>query len=572
MKRLLTAVSLVLCAFSGYSKNYPQQYFQAPMDTPLVLSGTFGELRKSHFHSGIDFSTNYQEGLSVKAAAEGYVSRIKISATGFGNTLYITHPNGYVTVYAHLKKFRDDLQAYAHLEQNQKKSFEIDINPKKNELKVVQGEEIALSGNSGSSEAPHLHFEIRDERSEEPINPLLFGLPISDHQKPILRALRLYPKMQSGIVEQTDTARTFEIVPIDTLYNVTTFDYIKVYGIVGLGFDVIDQQDGSDATLGIYHATLSVDGIQAYEWINDRLNFDDTRYANAHMDYQVYKRDGNHVERCYRMDGNHLTNIYPDTSLTGLLNFTDDESHQVIFIASDYAGNSCSITFQLQSYTGLANKLYQQYPETALLLSPETGIAIHKNSLDVVVPPGAVYEEFYYTDDEIGSDKQLSSTFIVGDRYEALHKPFNLSIRPNKPIVDSLKSKALIARVELDGKIYAQGGTWSKEFLTAKPQEFGNFIIMLDTMAPTVRHEYYPADLNTSRGAIVQVIVEDDLSGLSNYSISIDGAWRLAEYDLKGKMLTADLAGIPLNNLHKLEVTVTDERGNKRIWTDEFWW
>ncbi len=569
IKLLIVGLGLTtgLCA-----QNYPRNYFIAPLDTPLLLSGTFGEIRNDHFHSGIDISTGEQEGLPVRAAADGYVSRIKVSADGFGRVLYVTHPNNYVTVYGHLKSFRPDLQTYTLTKQKGQQSFEIELFPKKGEFPVVKGEEIALSGNSGNTLGPHLHFEIREEKSEQPVNPLLFGLPIVDNTRPQLRAVRVYPVLQNGIVEYTDSARSYEIFQYDTLYGVAVQEYIKVYGTCTIGFDVFDQQEGSTAELGIYSGELYVDGIKSYEWINDKIDFDETRYANAHADYLMRKRDGVKVERCFRLPGNFASAIYPDTNLTGYSEFTGDESHDIRFVARDFSGNSCEITFQLLAYNSLNTNMYQPHPEEAVLVSTSKGIAVHKNNLDVVIPGGAVYQEMYYTDDEVLNNEALTNTFIIGDPYEILHVPATISLKPKKEIADSLKPKAVIALVEFDGSMKSKGGTWNKDFLSGKSREFGRFIIALDTAAPSVKKEYYPADLNTSRGGIVQLIVNDDLSGLKSYRATIDGSWMLAEFDTKSKMLTIDLAGLPLNVLHKLELTVTDERGNTQVWKDEFWW
>lgn len=572
MKRPICLLIALLTVFSVFAQRYPQGYFTAPVDTPLILKGTFGEVRDGHFHSGIDISTGEQEGVSVRAAADGYVSRIKVSASGFGRVLYVTHPNGYVTVYAHLQKFRDDLREYMRSEQLKQKSYEIELFPKKGEFKVTKGQEIALSGNSGNSQGPHLHFEIRDEKSEDPLNPLLFGLPVEDHQPPVLRALRVYPELEGGMVETTDTARSYNIFPWDTLYGVETGEYIKVYGICSVGFDVYDKQEGSDAELGIHSAELYIDGIKTYQWINNRLDFDDTRYANAHSDYEVRKRDGVHMERCYRMSGNHFLPIYPDTGLTGIFEFTGDDSHDLRFLAHDFYGNTCNITFQLQSYSPLANKPYQTHPEGALLVTPAKGIAVHHDNLDVIIPSGAVYEPMYYYDDELPNRRGLSNTYYVGNPYEALHVPITVSIKPAAAVSDSLKSKVLMARLEPDGSLIGQGGAWNKEFLTAKTREFGRYFLALDTVAPTVTKEYYPADLNTSRGGIVQLIVKDDLSGLKTYSPVIDGQWQLAEFDAKTGLLTIDLSGLTLNQQHQIELTVTDERGNTQVWKDGFWW
>lgn len=182
IKHCFSVICIIALQISAKGTPYPDNYFRSPIDSPLVLSGTFGEIRDGHFHTGIDIRTGEQEGMPVKAVADGYVSRIKVSPNGFGRVLYVTHPNGYVSVYAHLKQFREDVRQYTFQEQKAQQSYEIELLPKKDQFKVVQGEMIGESGSSGSAEGPHLHFEIRDEKTEQPINPLLFGLKSEDRK------------------------------------------------------------------------------------------------------------------------------------------------------------------------------------------------------------------------------------------------------------------------------------------------------------------------------------------------------------------------------------------------------
>ncbi|MFM7217391.1 MAG: M23 family metallopeptidase, partial [Bacteroidota bacterium] len=569
---ILLALGLFTTGWAVQGQPDPKRYWSSPRDGQLSLTATFGEIRNEHFHSGIDLSTGGQEGLEVKAAAEGYISRIKVSPDGFGRVLYITHPNGFVTVYAHLKRFREDVQAYTLQNQKDKKSFSIELLPKKDQFPVLRGETIALSGNSGGSRAPHLHFEVRDERTEQPINPLLFGLQVEDHVKPEFRALRVYPLMENGIVEGSDSARSYEIFISDTVYGVGTSEYIKVFGIASVGFDVFDRMEGSDAELGIYSAELYVDNMLAYTWTNDRFDFDDTRFVNAHTDYMVKQRDGMCIQRCQRLSGNNMSLLYPDTGLTGLIDFTGDDSHDLRFIARDFAGNQAEINFQLQAYSSYANTPYLPHSKQEVRISWDKGAAIHKEELDVVIPAGAVYQECYYQDDAVKSDNYLSPIYLIGDRYEALHTPISIGIKPDKPIADSLKSKALVARLELDGKLIASGGTWNKEMLSTKVRKFGSYVITLDTVAPTITKEYYPADLNTSRGGIVQFKVADALSGIQSMETTIDDQWMLAEFDAKDGMLTVDLQGLPLNQLHTVHIVLKDDRNNITDWTDKFWW
>ena len=564
-------IFMALLSEAIYGQSYPTGYFSAPLDTPLILVGTFGEIRNDHFHSGLDLGTGEQEGVPVMAAADGYISRIKVSADGFGKALYVTHPNGYVTVYGHLQKFTAPVNELVRTTQYSQQKFEIELFPKSKDFKVTKGEVIAYSGNTGGTTGPHLHFEIRDEETEEPINPLLFGLRVTDNIPPEIKNVRVFPMREAGIVGRTDSAITYEMQEMNGHFSLNTPDYIQAHGYIGVGFEATDKQDLSMATLGIYSADVSVDGTPVYSWKQDRFNFKDTRMVNAHIDYLSKRRENSTIERCFRLPGNFL-NMYGDTNQTGYLDFIDDDSHDIKIVVKDFNGNERIFNFLIHSFSTLASEPFQKVPDGSVVVSYSKGVAIHKEFLDVVIPSGAVYEDIYYNDTEARTKTYLSSIFHVGNPYDALQVPISVGIKPNEPIADSLMSKALIISLHEYGQIKAEGGEWKGGFLTAKPKQFGAFAIALDTTPPKVVKEYVPADMNSYRGGIVQVRITDDLSGIKSYSGKLDGKWHLFEYDPKSTMLTADLSFLPMNHEHPIEVTVTDERGNTTTWTSKFWY
>lgn len=570
-KSLAGLTCFLLSGYFSLAQDYPRNYFSAPLDTPLILSGTFGEVRPDHLHSGIDISTDGMEGLPVMAAADGYISRIKISAGGFGKALYVTHPNGFVSVYGHLQKFTAPVNELCRKTQYEKQQFEIEIFPKSREYKVKKGELIAYSGNSGASSAPHLHFEIRDELTEEPINPLLFGLKIKDSMAPEIRNIRVFPLSEAGILNHTDTAITYEIQNIGGVVSLNTPDLIYGYGFLGVGFEAVDKQFPEDeSNLGIYQAEVVVDRQVIYSWKMDRFNFSETRSANSHADYLSRHRDRINIEKAFKDPGNELK-IYPDTNLTGLIHLEDDDAHDVTIKVSDFNGHSSQFEFIINGKSSLANKNYQPHPTGALRITPSKGAAIRRSNIEITVPPAGVFDLFYLYDSETESKDYLSSIFKVGDAYVAINNPVNIAIKPKLPIPAELKSKALIVRLEEYGSKIALGGEWRGEFLQANTRKFGNFAILLDTVPPVLTKEYVPADMNSYRGGLFQVRVSDDLSGIKSYSGTIDGKWHLYEYDAKNQILTADLSALPSNKEHHAELTVADERGNITTWKYSFW-
>ena len=570
IRPILLTISLMLSLSNLFGQGYPKNYFHWPVDTPVIVLGVFGEIRDNHFHSGIDLSTYQMEGAPVKAAAEGYVSRIKISADGYGKALYITHPNGYVTVYGHLQKFTAALNEYVRKIQYERQKFEIDDNLKPNQFKIKQDEVIAYSGQTGGASGPHLHFEIRDEKSEEPINPLLFGLPLNDTQAPELKAVRIYPTPGSGIVNKTDTAMTYEIQTWDNVNMINSPNVILTYGYIGFGISAVDHQDGSTALLGIYSVDMTVDGQNAYHWQYDRFNFNDTKEVNAHIDYLTYVRDRLTVERAFRLPGNHL-NIYEDSVKLGTQYFGEDASHDIKFIVKDFNGNQSFIEFPVVCYASLYNNPMQPKDPDGMLVTNSKGVAIHKSKLDVAIPAGAVYDDFWYTDFESNSPEYLANTYRIGSWYEALDVPITVGIKPEAVIPDSLKPKAIIAEVQQYGKLKGRGGKWNGKFLSADVPTFGDYTIVLDTTPPTVVKDYVPADMNSYRGAVIQYKITDNLSSIKSYTGMVDGKWILFEYDKKNDMLSADISFLPTNNEHKVVLTVIDERGNTTNYTSTFW-
>ena len=327
MKILFWLLTVSVTPLFSFSQSYPKDYFANPIDTPFLLAGTFGEIRSDHFHSGIDFSTSEEVGKQVFAAADGYISRIKISAIGFGKALYITHPNGFVTVYGHLKKFSPNIEKYVLEKQYEIESFEIELFPPANEFTFKKGEVIAYSGNTGSSTGPHLHFEIRDEKTEEPLNPMLFGFVIPDTVGPAITSLRIASQQSSNGIVVTTSSLNHKVNKTGSgMFQISPFDTIHVNGKTGFEFQLDDFQYRSGSALGIYSMELKIDSTTIYSYKFDRFSFSDTRYANAHIDYEEKQNEGITFERCYRLPGNRMK-IYGDT--TGWFNFYENRNYSV---------------------------------------------------------------------------------------------------------------------------------------------------------------------------------------------------------------------------------------------------
>ncbi len=344
MKKLL----LIFIVCSSVHISAQEKYFSAPMKIPLILSGSFAELRSNHFHSGMDIKTQGVTGQVVSAAAKGYISRISISPTGFGNALYINHPNGTTTVYGHLMKFRDDIQEYIRNIQYEKKSFRVDVPVLPGIFPVEKDEWIALSGNTGSSGGPHLHFEIRDTKTEEPLNPLDFGFNIADRTPPTFSGLEIMPLSESSQVEFQPTKKIYHLVFYDGKYHILNNPAIPVYGNIGFAFEAYDYFDDSRNRCGLSFIQLKIDGELYFSMNLHRFSFDESRDINNFIDYEDLVRQNRRFQKTWIDPGNQLS-MYDFNRNNGVFFATDGKTHQVDIEAEDAYGNRSVLTFRIES-------------------------------------------------------------------------------------------------------------------------------------------------------------------------------------------------------------------------------
>ena len=286
--------------------NIPQDYFSNPMEIPLILSGNFGELRSNHFHSGLDIKTQQREGVPIYAPADGYINRIKVSHFGYGKALYITHPNGYSTVYAHLQRYAGVIQEYVKDKQYKKESYTLELFPEKEILPVKKGDLIAYSGNSGSSGGPHLHFEIRDPASR-PMNPLLFGINIPDTKKPLINTIFAYPLGKDAQVNNSQNPIKLRLIlQKDGSYKT---ENVTAFGRIGFGISTYDQQNGASNKNGVYQIRAINNGEEVFKVLFEKFSFDETRYLNRFIDYAYYKTNRSRVQKLFRQSNNPISLI-----------------------------------------------------------------------------------------------------------------------------------------------------------------------------------------------------------------------------------------------------------------------
>ena len=551
---------LLTSALKGqnHKTTYPQNYFKAPLDIPLALAGNFGEPRKGHFHAGLDFQTKQQEGLPVYAAADGYVSRINVSPVGYGNALYITHPNGYVTVYGHLREFSPALMRRLRKEQYAKKAFAVNIELPAGEFMVKQGDKIAVSGSTGSSGGPHLHFEIRDS-FEFPINPLLFGIKVADGTPPIVSFLKFYPmdrlkyKCNGYICKLLGKDGAFQ--PAAEVIKLNS-DY------VGVSVNTFDLMDKVENRLGIYNMKLFVDGKLVYEYETDRMSFKDGRYILSQIDYPRFlNEDEQMFHKCFVEPGNQCP-VYSNLVNRGIIDLSDNAVHEVKIEVADFFNNVSSIhcTVQHDDKSNLFKIVDASTVKEMYYAEPNE---FQTNEFKMRIPANCLFDTLHFnysmalsTSADVYSKEHLLNPVATG-----LFDWFYISIKTDK-LPPRYNDKAVIVFRDEKENEFSRGGTYKDGFVSTRAREFGLCYIKIDTVPPSIRAVNMAQDKNMRKSKSFNFKISDNLSGIAAYNTYLDGNWVVSDYDAKSGLLVYKPETDLKAGDHVFKVLVEDERQN----------
>ncbi|GAB4377931.1 MAG: M23 family metallopeptidase [Salibacteraceae bacterium] len=513
-----------------------------PLAINPVLSGNYGEPRPNHFHAGIDLKTGGREGLEVRAVETGYVSRIKVSAFGYGKAVYIDHPNGMTSVYAHLSEFSDDIHVFVRKQQYAMESFEVDIYPAKDQLKIDAGQLVGFSGNTGGSGGPHLHFEWRHTASEIPLNPLRMGFDVGDNRPPVLEGLAVVTKSNPSVLKK------YGIYAPNKIYDIET------EGPAALLIMGFDQQNGANNQNGIYKITCEVEGKRLYRFVADSIPFHESRYVNAFIHYPTYVQYKQRWIRLHRLPGSGLRTV--KTAHDGWL-APRHEPYRVRITAADAAGNETSVSLNLRVKAAPAGKA-----------NIENGYAITYNQpfnfssehIEVEIPAGTLYENavFRHT---VHHKSGLAQSPIYGilDEETPAHSEFSLRIRCEGPCAKGV----LVSQTTRDGKVLkALKSICDEEACSAHSKSFGYFTIVSDTVPPVIQPLQTGA-IHHAGNKPTRIKISDNLSGIASFRCEVDGQWILAEYDYKTDMLEIHPAEIPrCDEPKEMRITVTDGADN----------
>ncbi|HQI69939.1 MAG TPA: M23 family metallopeptidase [Bacteroidales bacterium] len=545
-------------------KIIPQNYFIPPLDLKPYVSGTFGELRPDHFHTGIDFATQNKTGFNVYCIADGYVSRIKVTPGGYGKVIYITHPNGFVSVYAHLNEFNVVVEDYVKRKQYEKKSFEIELFPNRSLFHFKKGDIVGYSGNSGSSSGPHLHFEIRNETTERPINPRLFGYTIADETSPGIYTVCLYPKTPGSRVDNNKQKACSEVDKKGNMLQLSRNDTLVASGGISFGVETYDQQY-SYGKNGIYSLEILIDSLPFYKISFDSVDFSEGRYINTLIDYPEYIASHKRIIQTYISQGNRLK-IYSCREKHGIYFFNDTLIHTIKVKVSDFNNNTSSLVFPVRSVPPAEAETTT--PSGTLPLF-RFGLKNHFENKNIILdlPSTALYDSLFF---EYTVKPRTKETFSdihqIHNKFTPLHAAATLMIKPDSLPNDTVLSKLTLASVA--GNYFSfvkskqDNGYWS-----AKIRSFGDYAIVADTVAPDIKPI---GNLNAKKilpGTTISFKITDNFSGIDTYNLTINDSWVLAEYDIKNNLLTYKTDPIHFTaGKNNLKLTVTDNLNNIAVY------
>ncbi len=551
-------------------EKYPVGVFTSPLNREIKLSGTFGELRNNHFHAGLDIkSKNGTIGDTVYAAAEGYISRIQVQEFGYGNVLYVDHPTGYTTVYAHLDRFAPVIQEYVKRSQYAQQRFEVDLYPPPFQFPVSQLQEIGILGNTGYSQGPHLHFEIRHSDTQTPVNPLHFGIPVNDLTPPVIQQLIAYQYDPEGnlissfiLQPKIKSAGAYYLPnPVVTACSRMTF-----------GVRACDYQDGGDNQNGIYSLSCQADAEPIFAFALDEIAFQNTRYLNAHIDYRMKLYQNKFFHRCFPLEGNKLPIYYTGVD-NGIVYLNTEQARNVRIDVADFNNNVSSVEFQVQLKPDLLLNFPPSLPYP-LMARPDQLTVASQPGIQVVWPEGSFYEKtpvsIQVVDD--GNGTAFSPHYQLDPTDEPVHYYFDIAIEGlhvPAPYLD----KAFIARCDPDGSIVNCGGTWIGNNITTGARQMGTYAILLDTIPPTIDPIRFGSNMKSWKKMTFKIYDNfrtRDRGRNLLYSAYVDGQWILMELDGKTGMLTHEFDGRITPGDHELVLKVTDDRGNETILQKSF--
>ena len=541
---LLLAVWMC-CPCIVQAQEKPVNPFVSPFDFPLLLSGNFGELRSNHFHGGVDFKTQGVVGKPIRCIADGYISRVTVTPGGYGQAVYITHDNGYTSVYGHLLKFMEAVEQVVEAAQYENESFAVDLKFGPEQFPLKQEEVFALAGNEGYSFGPHLHMEIRRTDTGEYIDPLQFYTDrIKDTTAPRATHVMLYPQAGKGVVAGSSKKK---VLPVTNLQQPVT-----AWGQIAIGIRAYDYMDGVHNSYGVRSVTLLVDSVEVFRSTVDGFLPDENRMINAWTDYEEYVSRGSWFMRSQILPGNTWRMLQADED-GGVVTINEERPYVFCYVLEDLYGNKRSYTFHVMGKEQVVSPL----KKGKHYLRWNRGNVVQQPGMELVIPKGMLYDDVDLNCQVIADSLDISFDYQLHDRPLPLHAgcPLKIGVR-NFPVSDM--SKYYVAR-KYKGRKSSVGGYYDEGFMHAHIRELGTYSVAVDTVSPKI----LPLGQSQWKKGDIQFRIRDAETGIKDYKVYIDGKFVLFKFSSKNARLTCMHPGkIKKGVRHRMEVVVTDHCGN----------
>ena len=549
---------LSFCLLSILFKLNSQEYnLNSPIDLPLNLSGTFGEFRSSHFHYGLDITTNKKPGYSVYSIDNGSIIRIRVSTSGYGKALYIDHSNGLTSVYGHLKEFSPKIQEYIKEQQYLNKSYNIQKFFNVGDLVVNRGDLIGYSGNTGGSSGPHLHFEIRDTKSQNPINPLSFKYKYEDNKRPVIRSLYIFDETDS--FKKNNPKKYFIKKINDSIYESKKVSYNNK---IGIGVEVYDRQSANNYNRnGVYEIRMYLDSILSFSYKMDNINISESIFRKVFYDYSLLKTKGIRVQKVYHPPNSKLSFLNHNTS-TGIFELNDNVEKDVLIEVIDWNNNKSYLNFKIE---GIVSNIIEK-PITGIEILPTQKYQIKKDNIEIGFKKNSFFNKVALN---IESD---NDTLMIGEDIYPLRKSYKIKIL--KQVEDSIiRRQSYIGLINKDGKLSYLNTSKKDEFFSTNSSILGSYVISIDSISPEVKPLNFSLNKDISNQKTIRLRVYDRTSGIKSYNVLINDKWALFEYEPKSNLIFHQIEdGIIKNGENNINIKVIDGVGNETEINSKVYW
>ena len=558
--RSFFAVLLCFVATSLLAQtNFPQ--YGNPLDIPIYLSATFGEIRPNHIHAGLDIKTQGVEGKKVYAVADGYISRIGVSPFGYGNVLYITHNDGYTSVYAHLQRFSGEIAKFVKQYQYNHKKFAAQIYPEADKFPIKKGQLIGYSGNSGGSGGPHLHFEIRHTLSEKPVNPMYFGYKIEDKVKPLIQSVSVYPLGDNSTLEGDIKPLYLSVIEGENgHYTLKDKIHVEANGEIAFGIRTFDHVGTSTNKNGPYLYELFLDDKLAFQVECDSFSYSEPRYVNSLLDYRHYKQKKTSYVRTETDPFNKLQMI---EIKNGTVVVEKGDTVRVRFRIRDYAGNTSQVSFDVVGVAPVeVERPQHRRSEYFVRADGSMNSDITIEDFNVSLEKGTLFRDEWIQTGQRDEKGCCSRIYRFGDEEMTTFKNFTVRIRPWEKWANH--PKMYIAYIDNSGKVSSLGGKMKNGCMEVETRSMGEYTIKIDTVLPTVKASNFKKGQSVKELKSLRFKISDDMTGIETYDIYLNDVWVLGQYDAKNALLYYEFDEKIKKGENNVKVVVTDAVGNTK--------